>query len=448
MPPFTRRRKKIISRGHGHGSNHGQAGGVPIFAGAQGCVFKPSLKCNNQPHNPNDGNVSKLEDKESAESEMREYEKIRVYLKQIPNYQKYFSVKAELCEPAPLEAHDLVKFDDVCTNMKRHDINAANVNARLSQLRMINMPDLGIDLQDWLMREKFDAARLHRLNEYISKILVRAVVPMNQRGVIHNDLKSENLMVDRNNHVRIIDWGLAGITTPEQVIPVRHFMNNPVSFNRPFSTMVISSDVCDLYSSKVLNSMTNLETDLTMARVKEFTAALYKLYIDEFDIKGYEYFQYIFKSMYGESHAKSMLHDAVSTYTAEILYHFTDRTNRTFRMTEYFEKVYRYNTDVWGVMSVLYSIFMLPRTSFIMSDAAYHDMLRRYRSLFNTVVFANGHERMNVSRVVQHLRHINVAVFKFKNKNRTVRVRFNIKPAATKKAKAWIARVPTPHPMH
>jgi hypothetical protein len=267
---------------------------------------------------------------------------------------------------------------------------------------------------------------------------------MNQRGVIHNDLKSENLLVDRNNHVRIIDWGLAGTTTPEQVIPVRHFMNNPVSFNRPFSTMVISSDVCDLYSSKVLNSITNWETDLTMARVKEFTAALYKLYIDEFDIKGYEYFQYIFKSMYGESHAKSMLHDAVSTYAAEILYHFTDRTNRKFRMTEYFEKVYRYNTDVWGTMSVLYSIFMLPRTSFIMSDAAYHDMLRRYRSLFSTIVFANGHERMNVPRIVQQLRHINVGVFKVKNKNRTVR--FNVK--ATKKAKAWIARVPTPHPMH
>ena len=453
MTKFTRRRK--INNSH---HNHAQVGGIPIFAGAQGCVFKPSLKCKHTPHHPNDGNVSKLEYKDSAESEMREYEQIKSYLKQIPNYQNYFSVKAELCEPAPLGAHDLVKFDDVCTNMKRHNITAANVNARLSQLRMINMPDLGIDLQAWLERGPFDAARLHRLNDYISKILVRAVVPMNQLGVIHNDLKSENLMIDRTDRVRIIDWGLAGTTTPEHVIPVHHFMNNPVSFNRPFSTMVISSDVRDLYSSDILKTITNWETDLTMARVKEFTATLYKVYIKEYDIKGYEYFQYIFKSIYGESQAKSMLHDAVSTYTAEILYHFTDRTNRTFRMTEYFEKVYRYNTDVWGTMSVFYSIFMLPRTSFIMSDAAYDDMLRRYRSLFSTIVFANGHERMNVSHIVKQLRQISVAAFKFKssgkkNKNGTVRVRFNLRThnqpkPATKKTKAWIARVPTPHPMH
>ena len=411
MTNYTRRRK--INNSH---HNHAQVGGIPIFAGAQGCVFKPSLKCKHKPHHPNDGNVSKLEDKRSAESEMREYEQIKSYLKQIPNYQNYFSVKAELCEPAPLGAHDLAKFDDVCTNMKRHDINAANVNASLSQLRMINMPDLGIDLQDWLEKSPFDAGRLHRLNEYISKILVRAVVPMNQRGVIHNDLKAENLMIDRNNRVRIIDWGLAGTTTPEQVIPVRHFMNNPVTFNRPFSTMVISKDVSELYSSKVLTPITNWETEFTMARVKEFTATLYKLYIDEF----------------------------VSTYTAEILYHFTDRTNRTFRMTEYFEKVYRYNTDVWGTMCVFYSVFMLPRTSFIMSDAAYDDMLRRYRSLFSASVFANGHERMNVSLIVQQLRRIN-AGFKVKKKNRTVRVRFNLNPATKK---AWIARVPTPYPMH
>ena len=441
---FTRRIKR-----HKSHDNHAQTGGIPIFAGAQGCVFKPSLKCKHHAYNPNDGNVSKLEYKESAEAEMREYEQIKIHLKQIPNYQNYFSVRAYMCEPAPLGARDLVKFDDVCTNMKRYDINAANVNASLSQLRIINMPDLGIDLHDWLGKAPFDAGRLHRLNEYISKILVRAVVPMNQHGVIHNDLKPENLMIDHTRRVRIIDWGLAGITTPEQVIPVRHFMNNPVTFNRPFSTMVISSDVGQLYSSSVLTPITNWETEFTMARVKEFTAKLYRSYIDEFDIKGYEYFEYIFKCIYGtKSQAKSMLHDAVSTYTAEILYHFTDRTNRTFRMTEYFEKVYRYNTDVWGAMCVFYSMFMLPRTSFLMSDAEYDDMLRRYRSLFSTIVFANGHARMNVSRIVQQLRRISVAG---KKKNRTVR--FNLKATkatkATKKANALIAgRVPTPYPMY
>ena len=53
MTKFTRRRKAM------HHTQHGQTGGIPIFAGAQGCVLKPALKCKHQPRNYNDGNISK-----------------------------------------------------------------------------------------------------------------------------------------------------------------------------------------------------------------------------------------------------------------------------------------------------------------------------------------------------------------------------------------------------
>ena len=441
MAKFTRH--KAI-----HHTHHGQTGGIPIFAGAQGCVFKPALTCKNQHRNYNDGNISKLGQKEGAEAEMREYEQIKQYLRKIKNYKQYFSVQAELCEPDPLEPRDLVNFDDVCTNLKQFNITAANVNANLSKLRMINMPDLGIDFKKWMEQTSFNAANLRQLNDRISNLLVHAVVPMNRLGVIHNDLKSENVMLDRNNYTRIIDWGLAGITTPNQVVPAHHFMNNPVTFNRPFSTMVISTDALELYSSVVLKSMA-AAASLTVERIKHFTRALYTEDIDTFDIAGYKYLQYICKSMFG-SENDEMLMDAVATYNAEILYHFTDRASLTFRLDEYFSKVYRYNTDVWGLMSVFYSIFMMPRKSFIMADAAYADMLRRYRTLFSTVVFANGHERMNVSHIVQQLRQISDAVSNAHRhrtqKKRTVRVRFNfnMKPKANPKPKT-IARVATPY---
>ena len=405
MTKFTRRKIN-----HAHVHDHNQSGGIPIFAGAQGCVFKPALKCKDRRRNYNDGNISKLGQKETAEAEMREYEQIKQYLRQIKNYKHYFSVQADLCEPDLLEPHDLVNFDDVCTNLQRNNITAANVNANLSKLRMINMPDLGIDLKKWMEQTSFNAVNLRQLNDHVSKLLIHAVVPMNQLGVIHNDLKSENVMIDRNNHSRIIDWGLAGTTTPQQIIPVHHFMNNPVTFNRPFSTMIISPNVCNLYSSNFLTTVPAASANV--AQIKHFTRAIYKTYIDAFDINGYKYLQYICKSMFGSNDATAaeMLIDAVATYNAEILHHFTDRGGLAFRLDEYFSKVYRYNTDVWGLMSVFYSIFLMPRASFIMSDAAYDDMLRRYRTLFSTVVFANGHERMNVSHIVQQLRQISHAV--------------------------------------
>jgi serine/threonine protein kinase len=427
---FTRRNRSK--------SNHAQKGGIPIFAGAQGCVFKPSLKCKGRPRNLQDGNVSKLGEKEGAKAEMREYENIKQYLGKIPNYKKYFSMQAHLCEPDPLEPHDLMNFDDVCTNLKRFNVSAANVNANLSKLRMINMPDLGVDLLKWMQQSPLTPDRIRQLNNHISNLLLHAVGPMNRLGVIHNDLKTENVMIDRNNNCRVIDWGLAGISTASQVIPEHHFMNNPVTYNRPFSTMLISQHTCDLYAVVLKSATTNLATP-SVEQLKHFTRAVHKECIDVY-YEGHKYLQYIFKSMFGSNDA--VLMEAVATYTAEILHHFTDRVTRTFRLRDYFSNVYRYNTDVWGLMSVFYSLFMMPRQTFVMSDAEHADMLRRYRTLFRTVVFANGHERMNVAHIVQQLQQITNAVTAHPPHKKIVRFKFNdVRPLRN-----TIKRIPTPYP--
>ena len=407
-------------------------------------MFKPSLQCKGRPRNLHDGNISKLEEKESAKAEMREYEKIKQYLGKIKNYSKYFSVQAHICEPDPIDPRDLVKFDDVCTNLKRFNVSAANVNANLSKLRMINMPDLGIDLLKWMEQSPLTPDRIRQLNNHISNLLLDAVGPMNRLGVIHNDLKSENVMVDRNNNARVIDWGLAGISTASQVIPEHHFMDNPVTYNRPFSTMLISPNTCELYASVVLKSAT---ANPSVEQLKHFTRAVYKEYIATFDINQHKYLQYIFMSMFGspqgnQTQTNELLIESVATYTAEILHHFTDRVNRTFRLNEYFSNVYRYNTDVWGLMSVFYSMCMMPRQNFVIADAVHADMLHRYRTLFRTVVFANGHERMNVAHIVQQLRQITDAVTTHAHHKKSVRFKFNdVRPPRN-----TIKRIPTPYP--
>ena len=430
------------SRKSKRAKKYAQKGGIPIFAGAQGCVFKPALKCRHEPRNDADGNVSKLEEKESAEAEMREYDQIKQHLHKIKDYERYFSMKARLCEPDVLEPRDLVNFDNVCINMQSANISAANVNANLGKLRMINMPDLGVDLKQWMEQAPLNAQRIIQLNDHISNLLIHAVAPMNRLGVIHNDLKTENVMIDRSGSARIIDWGLAGITTPSQVVPVRYFMNNPVTFNRPFSTMVISPKTCELYASVVLKSTPSP----TVEQLKHFTRAVYKEYNDMYD-ESYKYFQYVFRymfgSMAGSSDETELLIDAVATYNAQILHHFTDLVQRKFRLNEYFSKVYRYNTDVWGLMSVFYSMFMMPRKSFALSDAAHANLLQRYRTLFRTVVFVNGHERMNVADIVQQLKQINHAMQVHPLKKRTVRFNFGHKHNDHRNT---IKRIPTPYP--
>ena len=422
-------------------NTHAQKGGIPIFAGAQGCVFKPSLKCKHRTRNYHDGNISKLGEKRSSESEMREYQQIKRYLIRIKNHNKYFGMRAQLCEPDALDKYDLQNFDDVCINLEKHNITAANVNANLSRLRMINMPDLGIDLKKWMDQTSLNAFKIRKLNDYISILLVRAIGPMNRLGVIHNDLKSENVLIDSKGDARIIDWGLAGISTAQQVIPLHHFMNNPVTFNRPFSTMIISPNSCELYASNVLNQT---QTHPSFGESKQFADDLYKMYIQSYDPIGFEYLKYIFMTMFdaNDKDATDLLMDSVATYNAEILHHFTDPVRKTFDLNRYFSTVYRYNTDVWGLMSVFYSIFMLPRENFVMSNEAHAEMLRRYRTLFRTIVFANGHKCMNIAHILQHLRKINT-VLKRDPKNKTVRFNFNL---ANRRSRNSIQRTLTPYP--
>jgi len=215
-----------------------------------------------------------------------------------------------------------------------------------------------------------------------------------------------------------------------------------VTFNRPFSTMVISPKTCELYASVVLKSTPSP----TVEQLKHFTRAVYKEYNDMYD-ESYKYFQYVFRYMFGSiagsSDETELLIDAVATYNAQILHHFTDLVQRKFRLNEYFSKVYRYNTDVWGLMSAFYSMFMMPRKSFALSDAAHANLLQRYRTLFRTVVFVNGHERMNVADIVQQLRQINYAMQVHPLKKRTVRFNFGHKHNDHRNT---IKRILTPYP--
>jgi hypothetical protein len=157
--------------------------------------------------------------------------------------------------------------------------------------------------------------------------------------------------------------------------------------------------------------------------------------------------------------ASLALSAAVEQYNAEILLNFTDPTQRQFMLHDYFDKVYRFNTDVWGTLSAFYSMFMMPRSHFLIPDAVYSAVLQHYRNMFINTVFANGHRRINVSEIVKCLRDINALIgpqqrqqprhhvsrHHRKSSMKKKTVRFNV--SHTRRKHRLQARVPTPHPM-
>jgi hypothetical protein len=216
-------------------------------------------------------------------------------------------------------------------------------------------------------------------------------------------------------------------------------MNNPVTYNRPFSTMIISSEIDELFQ----NYMSPQRRVTAPEDLKPFVNGLYSEYRN-LAPSGHKYLTYMFEAMFNlnPETANAVLTEAVEKYNADILYRFTSADGK-FRLHEYFDKVYRYNTDVWGTLSVFYNMFMLPRDHFIMSDAVHQSVLNQYRNIFRTM-FVNGHMRMNVRSIVQQVQRINQLFTNAKFNKSVKAVRFNVQPPPVHRRQ--VKRVPTPYP--
>ena len=169
-------------------------GGKAIASGGFGCVFKPALKCKGKPRGTG---ITKVLIKRYAQQEMDELSKIAPILRRIPNKDDYFlGVDATTCELDPLESSDKVNFDDKCGNLAGSGINSSNVNANLSKIKGIDLEYGGLDVENYLIKNKLTPENFVKLNNSLINLLEKAIVPMNKLSLFHNDLKANNILVN------------------------------------------------------------------------------------------------------------------------------------------------------------------------------------------------------------------------------------------------------------
>ena len=118
-------------------------GGEVIGAGGYGCVFKPALRCQNS--NKRIDGVSKLSIANYSNIEWKKITVVKQYIKTIPNYQNYFLLAYDTCQPAKLDNNDKKNFD-TCKILEEWGYTSNNINDKLADLQIINMPYGGINL--------------------------------------------------------------------------------------------------------------------------------------------------------------------------------------------------------------------------------------------------------------------------------------------------------------
>jgi len=421
-------------------------GGVPIYPGGFSCVFKPQLKCKTmklqkkisfdkkQQQQKGEKGISKLLFKKYAEIEMDNIQRFYNATKKIPRSQKYFLfTRSKMCSPKKISKRDLRGFNEMCTNFTSHDVSESNINSKsnINHLKLINMPDAGISVNEWLFKTRLTSARIIIFNTLISKLIMNAIVPMNQQGVIHNDMKEDNILIKdasaKNSFPlpTIIDWGISGISTRHHEIP-EIIMNRYISISNPFSSIVFSSDFSKNYSNFL--KIHDFKDSQFRDELNAFSLSQYLKYkehghyshIQKMFIRVFDLFPDftislptpLMSKMKKNDTPEELYHELASNYISDVLIRFTEIDERDgvakFQYIKYFTKVYIFNCDIWGAM-FCYSIFFSFQNEYKYDEhidierSKYSSFLRSILSIYMNQIMIDGHERINVSKLIKSI---------------------------------------------
>ena len=333
-------------------------GGKIIASGGFGCVFSPSLLCKNSKTKKRKTNtISKVMKSKYIYDEYNEIKQMLHHLKHINNYKNYFLIyNINTCKPKKFTKKDLKNFNNICTALPKDKITKNNINTKLDELMILNMPYGGIPIDDFIIKKKSMHA-IKKLNNQLIKLLINGIIKMNNKHVFHNDIKDSNILIQVKNkkiYTRLIDWGLATYYLPYKNTPLPLvWKDRPFQYNSPFSNIIFSVEFIKHFTDFNIN-----EKDITRDLLYDFINRYVYYWIKE---RGEGHIKLIFKII-------SIITDESPEYiicnyiTDVVMYiHLKDKTHINIR--HYLDSIYIHNVDKWGFVSSYYPILMLYYTN-------------------------------------------------------------------------------------
>jgi len=358
--------------------NKNRSGGKVIASGGFGCVFKPALSCKNG--TPKVNGVSKLMSLKHAENEYNEINLIKHKLNMIPNYKNYFLIDEidKLCVPDELSDADKGNFTDKCTALQKDGFTAQNINDSLNKLRVLSMPNGGITVKDYIYKDK-SLNQIQQLNKKLIELLKNGIVPMNETGIYHGDIKDTNILVDTTVQPRLIDWGLTTEYPIKKQISNYHFSwpvqwnNKSLQFNLPFSVILFSANFLKQYNEYIDEyGMPNEDDLLNIKNLDSFIVDyLYFWMEEERGIGHIVTINAIVEIIYNLDKSKDKTDkiqketqneyvvvyvktiEIIVMYIRKILIKYTTKHTQfdTISIDNYLNEVFIHNIDKWGFVS-------------------------------------------------------------------------------------------------
>lgn len=357
-------------------NKNNKKGGEAVAAGSYGCVFRPPIRCNDPSLPYESSYISKLMyNDETVYKEKEEMDRVKEIIKKIPNNQNYFLLmNTSICDPETLNKEDLKLFDNKCDLFTKEGITSKNVNDNLKKLKLINMPDGGMEVDDYIYKllnindKKQKYINFININNGFISLLNNGIVPINNNKLNHMDIKGNNMLIDTKGYVRLIDWGLAcknnGQTIPNEV------KNHTLHFNNPFSNIFYN----DYLKKWLPNEYLKIKASNELYNKKSGQAELLKIiavnmvnavieynktsghYTSIISILHYIYKIYAIDNGYNTVDYNVLTQNTIIEYIQFVLLTYVD-DNGNFDDNKYFYEVFTKNVDIWGFLTGYTYIF-------------------------------------------------------------------------------------------
>ena len=389
---ISKRKNKNIKRTYKAVQSHKvhtykPTGGAAVKAGSYGCVFSPNLTCahNQGSHIPGarhgadsvDGSmISKLMYKKDADHELAELSELNSLLAQIPNQEKYFLSRSTYsCIPRELSNSDLKNFE-TCNMLTEHGIKSNNVNLHLDELRILNMKNGGMDIDDYLSKVTSEHgnsdASLKILNTNLIKLLKFGIIPLNRLNFNHYDVKSGNVLIDDHLEVKLIDWGLASSHDGKNI--PRIITNRSFAFNIPYSIIFFNDFIKhwirdEFRKHHLIGSSTGKNETIRIIAINLVNLIIHNHSGHETTIV------HIFRRLYREylePEEGGFISSSISTsnlveYVYNVIVKYTDDLGH-FNDVAFFNEVFAFNSDIFGFVIIYESILNKLKLPRLMED--------------------------------------------------------------------------------
>ena len=372
-------------------------GGKVIGSGGFGCIVRPALKCKGQPRTTQKM-VSKIMEKSVARKEYNEIIKFKKVLTTIPNYTKYFLLdNITLCSPDRLTPDDLKNFNQKCNALTKRNFSAETVNINLNNLMVLTIPDGGMDLGDYMDTIRY--FEYPKVNNIIIDLLLNGIIKMNEKRVLHSDIKNSNILMD-GRHATLIDWGLSTTYTPDKIPDT--LKNRPIYINAPFSIILFNNFFMEMYLHFLKTT-----PEITPQVMSAFVHTYVTEYFDYAGVGHYNAIKRIIGCLFVDplvSPKPDIAMDFIVDYLTLIITTYT--IDGRINLLQYFLEVFVHIVDVWGFITIYFDLFMQLANNYSMLSSEELKLYDAIKAILLTHMFEPRVKRNDIKKLVSDLREL------------------------------------------